>query len=184
MYFCYTIKKVKKYIYIMLKVKKFFIKLIVLIVIIFVVGYVYFNYIDSGKALTEAQQEIISTLGRPEQFALAYLPKGSDEGSEFVRHEVWFYPSMKRKVIFLGGKIVGTEELDIKDNSEYESTQLKSEDFDFYTGIDDVEKQVGEINFLPLEIPGFFGDGVETYAGKDAMFIFEDGYLTYMETLD
>ncbi|MCK4554085.1 hypothetical protein KAU19_03920, partial [Candidatus Parcubacteria bacterium] len=116
MYFCYTIKKVKKYIYIMLKVKKFLIKLIVLIVIIFVVGYVYFNYIDSGKALTEAQQEIISTLGRPEQFALAYLPKGSDEGSEFVRHEVWFYPSMKRKVTFLGGKIVGTEELDIKDN--------------------------------------------------------------------
>ena len=155
-----------------------------MLVIIFGVGYVYFNYIDNSKTLTEAQQEIISTLGRPEQFAVTYLPKGSDEGSEFIRYEMWFYPSTKRKVTFLGGKVVDTKELEIKDNQEYKSTQLKSEDFDFYTSLNDIEKQVGKINLAPIEIPVFFGDGVETYASKDAMFVFENGYLTYMETLD
>ena len=168
----------------MLSIKKIFFQLIVLAVVVFVVGYIYFNYIDSGQVLTAAQQEIIANLGRPEQFAITYLPKGSDKGSEFARHEVWFYTSAKRKVIFLGGKLIDTKELEIKDNSEYNPTQLKSEDFDFYSDINDIEKQVGKINLAPLEIPGFFGDGIGTYASAHAMFIFESGYLTYMETLD
>ena len=168
----------------MLRAIKWFIRLILLVAIIFGVGYVYFNYFDSGEILTEAQQEIISTLGQPEQFVLTYLPKGSDEGSEFIRHEVWLYPSAKRKVIFLGGQVVNTEELEIKDDAVYQPTQLKPEDFDSYTSLSSVEKQVGKINLAPLELPGFFGDGVETYASAYAMFIFEDGYLTYMETLD
>ncbi|MCK5416577.1 hypothetical protein KAI92_04070 [Candidatus Parcubacteria bacterium] len=168
----------------MLSAIKWFFRLILSIVIIFGVGYVYFNYIDKGQVLTKDQQEIISTLGRPEQFTLTYVPKGSDKGSEFVRHEVWLYPSTKRKVTFLGGKVVGTEELEIEDDVKYKATQLKIEDFDFYTSFKDVEKQVGKINLIPIEIPVFFSDGVETYASKDAMFIFEDSYLTYMETLD
>ena len=81
----------------MLKRGKLFSKVILIIVIIFVVGYIYFNYIDKGEALSADQQEIISTLGRPEQFSLTYLPKGSDEGSEFIRNEIWFYPSRERK---------------------------------------------------------------------------------------
>lgn len=168
----------------MLKAVKWIIRLILLVAIIFAVGYVYFNYFENTKTLTEAQQDIISTLGPPEQFNLTYLPKGSDEGSEFIRYETWFYPSVKRKVTFMGGVVVATEELEIKDNAEYTPTRLKPQDFDFYSDLDDTKEQVGEINLAPLEIPGFFGDGVETYASKDAMFVFENGYLTYMETLD
>ena len=162
--------------------KKFIAKLVLVIIIIFAVGYIYFNYIDNGGALSSAQQEIVETLGRPEQFALTYLPKGSDEGSEFVRQETWFYPSMKRKISFLNGEIVSTEELDIKEGVVYTPTLLKSEDFDFYSTLNKVKKITG--NLEPMELPGFFDEGVETYASSDVMFVFENGYLTYAETLD
>jgi len=168
----------------MSKIKKWLIKLILLGIVIFGVGYVYYNYIDSNKNLTDGQLEIISILGYPEQFTLTYLPKGSDEGSEFIRHEIWFYPSMERKVTLLGGQVVATDELTMVAGSKYEPTQLRPEDFNFFSSLSDIEEQVGKDNLASVEIPGFFGEGVETYATKDAMFVFESGYLTYMETVN
>ncbi len=171
----------------MFKLIKLSINLFVLLLIILGVGFIYFNYLDKGTFLTEDQDKIIETIGRPEQFSVTYLPQATEEGSQFVRQETWFYPSEKKKLVFLSGKVISTENIELKEDVGYDSTVLKSEDFDYFTTLGDVEKIVGKVNMAELNLPGFFdeeSDGLRTYASKEAIFIFEDGYLTYVETLD
>lgn len=168
----------------MFKFIKKIIFLIILLTIVFIAGFFYYNYFDKGVAISKEQENIITEIGRPEQFTISYLPKGSDEGSEFVRHETWYYPSLRQKVSFLNGKLITTVNLDIEDGSKYNKTLLMSEEFDSFSTKQDIVKQIGEDNLAPIELPGFFGDGIETYASSEALFVFEGDYLTYMETLD
>ena len=152
--------------------------------IIFGIGYVYFVYIDKGAVLSEAQTEIKNSLGRPEHFVITYLPKGSETGSEFIRQEVWYYPSQKQKASFLAGRLTDIAELEIPDSASYEATLLNPEDFDVYTSLKQVESLVGRDKLAPLELPGFHGDGIATYGSLGAVFVFENGYLTYIETFN
>ena len=171
----------------MFKAIKWIIRLVVLVALVIGAGYVYFVFLNPGQTLTEVQKETIATLGRPAQFSISYLPQDSDEGGQLVRQEVWFYPSQKQKLVFLSGQLIATEDLEVPDNVEYAATMLKSEDFDFYTTLADVEKMVGKLNLAEVDMPGFFDEqesGLRTYAAKQGAFIFEQGYLTYMETLD
>lgn len=168
----------------MFKSIKWLLRLTLVIAIIFAVGFVYYVYIDHGVALSEDQVEMVSSHGLPEQFSISYLPKGSEEGSEFVRHELWYYPAKGQKVSFLNGRVVNIEKLELAEGVTYNRTQLEPSDFDVYTSLVSVENIVGKKNIAPIELPGFFGEGVETYASPGAVFVFENEYLTYMETLD
>ena len=168
----------------MFKGLKWLIRLFLVLAIIFVVGYVYYVYIDHGVAMTSYQEEIVDSLGSPEQFSISYLPKGSDEGSEFVRQETWYYPSRKQKVNFLNGRLVDVAELEVADDASYNHSQYSPSDFDVYTTLSQIKNLVGEKNIAALELPGFYGEGIETWASSGAVFIFENDYLTYVETLD
>jgi hypothetical protein len=154
------------------------------VLIIFGIGYVYFVYIDNGFALSEAQIEIKDIYGAPEHFIISYLPKGSEEGSEFARYETWFYPSLGQKISFLAGKPLDISELEIAENSDYWPSPYNPEDFDVYTSLSQVKKILDGEELAPLELPGFDGDGIKTYGSAGALFVFENDYLTYVETLD
>lgn len=158
--------------------------MVLVLIIIFAVAYVYFVYIDKGMALSQAQLDIKDEMGEPEQFAITYLPKGSEDGSEFTRHETWFYPSQKKKVTFLQGKAVNIDDMEIADDVEYWATPYSPEDFDVYTSVRTVKNIVGKNNLAPIELPGFYGDGIATYGSPGAVFVFENEYLTYVETID
>lgn len=168
----------------MSKIIKILIKLFVIAAIVFLAVYFFYYFKGDSVALSQSQEEMVKSLGRPEQFAITYMPKGSDEGSDFVRHETWFYPSLGSKLTFLAGELVLTEELEIPEGKEYYPTIYNSEDFNFYTNLTETRELLGEQALEPLELPGFFDEGVEVYGSAGAMFVFEEGNMTYMETLD
>ena len=149
---------------------------------LFIVGAFFYFSGSSGLALSESQVEIVESLGRPDQFTISYLPQGE---SNLGRHEIWFYLGAKQKISFLNGELILSEEIE-DDLSGRSSTDLKSEDFDFYVSLDEVDDMFEEDELVLIDVPVFSDEenGVETYASSKALFIFERGYLTYVETLD
>lgn len=130
-------------------------------------------------SLSKEQREIVNTLGYPAQFFITYLPQG--EG-DLVRTEVWYYPDYQMKTTFLNGKTFAVEEFLTED--EVVPTTLKPEDYYFAQTYDEVEDVLG----MPVEpldfLPGFYEPGeIETYVSKEAIFIFEQTYLTYFQTI-
>ena len=170
----------------MFKLIKLAIKLFVLVLIVVGGMYIYYNYFSVDSAMSETQIETLELMGPPEQFAITYLPQGDGENEHLARQEVWFYPSKAQKFSFLAGVLTGTEDLEIIEGANYSKTTLKSEEFDFYTSYDDLKMKFGESNIAPIDLPPFTDEegDVKTVATEDAIFIFEQGYLTYMETLD
>jgi len=133
-------------------------------------------------SLSNAQKEIINNLGRPDQFVITYLPQGDEK---LIRSELWFYFSTKQKFSFLGGELVDSEK--IKENiSGRSSTILKTEDFDFYTSFKDIKKrkELSDLNLVDAPVFNDKENDLQTYVSAKAIFIFEKGYLSYMETLD
>ncbi|MFC1678461.1 hypothetical protein ACFLZ9_01845 [Patescibacteria group bacterium] len=161
---------------------KFLFKLTILILAIIGGYYLYFYYSGFANPLSSAQTEIRSIYGQPEQFMVTYLPRGTKEDPQIVRSEVWFYPKQEKKVSFIGGEV-----LDISDfipEEEILPTTLRPEEFDIFMTYEEVAQKIGELNIERFDIPGFFEEGVETFASDKAMFIIEEGeYLTYIQTI-
>ncbi len=156
------------------------VKFIVFLVLFIVGAFFYFSG-SSGLVLSDSQVEIVESLGRPDQFMIAYLPQGD---SDLVRSETWFYLEVKEELSFLAGELVETKEIE-QDLSGRSSTDLKSEDFDFYVSFEEVDAMFDD-SLVSVQAPVFFDEenGLETYACSEALFVFERGYLTYVETLD
>jgi hypothetical protein len=143
--------------------------------------FVYYNYIESSPSFTYTQVETLETLGYPEQFAITYLEQGEAE-NRLVRQEVWFYPTKGQKLSFLQGELVLAEEMEVQ--PDYPKTFLTPDMFDIYSDLDDIKKWVGDINLAQVELPVFNDEGVETFMSGEAVFVFEQGYLTYVETIN
>ncbi len=169
----------------MLKKLKRILDILALLVFVFAVLFFYFNYIDNEMVATETQTETVNLFGEAEQFMISYLPQEAKEGGQLVRQEVWVYPTQQKKFSFLLGELVSVEDIKEEVPDDFRVTKLRPEDFEFYTSYKDLEKRFGKDNIAPLELPGFFDGegGLNTYATKDAVFVFEGEYLTYMETL-
>lgn len=167
----------------MFKIIKFVFRLLVLVVIVYFAIFLYYNIFGQEDSYSSAQEEVRKEFGSPEQFMITYLPKGTEEDPELVREEVWFYPEAEKKIIFLGGEKV--QEILFQPTKKAEATSLESKDFTYYSSLEDIEQVVGKVNLAEVNIPGFFyGEGeVETYASRQAVFIFEKGYLTYAQTI-
>lgn len=159
-------------------IKKILITLIIVIAIFLLV----FLFWGENKELSGSQKEIVDLIGRPSQFGLSYLP--ADSGSALLRQESWFYPEKGEKLIFQNGDLILSETIDKTD--KYSKTKLNIEDFDFYSSVYQIKKQLGAENVTTIDLPVFSdeSEGVETYVSDDALFVFEQGYLTYMETID
>lgn len=169
----------------MFKIIKWIIQLLILILIIGGGFYVYFNYINPDSVYSEAQLEVIDNFGLPESFMITYLPKNLDENPELVRQEVWFYNTQNKKFSFLGGQITKADEIGEAPIAAKQSV-LEPKDFDYYTSLEDVEKIVGKVNMAAIDAPVFFDEteNIETYVSQEAYFIFEQGYLTYIQTIN
>jgi len=165
----------------MLKLFRLILILIGLSVLVMGGFFVYFNYFDQTPDYSANQLEILDTLGPPQQFAITYLEQGSDD-QRLVRQESWFYPALGQKLSFLGGDLVQNEEMEVQ--ADYPATYLTPDLFDIYSTLDDIKLIVGEVNLAPLDLPVFSGEGIETYASKEAVFVFEQGYLMYVETIN
>ena len=158
------------------------IKFIIFIAILLGGAFVYFNYIASPSLLSADQEEIRGLYGPPEQFMITYVPRGAIENPQMARQEVWYYPKQEKKVSFLAGDLIIADEFKPKE-AAVSGTSLRPEDFDVYMGFDGVAALVGELNLQLMDMPVFSGEGVETYVSPQALFIFEDDYLTYVQTI-
>lgn len=165
----------------MFKIIRLILILIGLTVLVMGGFFVYYNYITAGLGFSNTQGDIIEALGYPEQFAITYLEQGEAD-NRLVRQEVWFYPTKGQKLSFLAGELVLTEEMEVQ--SDYPQTQLAPDLFDIYSTLADIKMTVGEVNLATLDLPVFSGEGIETYMSKEAVFVFEQGYLMYVETVN
>lgn len=166
----------------MFKMIKWIMRLIMLTIIVVGGLYVYTNFINVGPDFSATQTETIDLLGLPEQFVITYLPQKGEKGNELARHEIWLYPSKQKKFVYLAGALINTEDITA---TTTDKTVLNPKDFSFYSSKEDVEQIIGKVNLASIELPGFYDqtDEIETFASKEAVFIFEQGYLTFMETL-
>ncbi len=150
-----------------------------LVIALLVLGWVFFR--SQQAELSEAQQEIVELFGNPDQFVLTYVPQQSSFGEgQLARQETWYFNQTKQKMTFLAGSLVDTAK--IESDEEIVSSELLPWEFDLWTSIGDLEDLGGKGTLIDLE--GFSGDGVETYSGGTWVAIFEDGYLTYLQTLE
>ena len=47
-----------------------------------------------------AQEVTLDSFGYPDHFMIEYLPQERAEGSAYVRHEIWYYPTLEKKIAF------------------------------------------------------------------------------------
>jgi len=157
-------------------------KLIFIVLILILLGAVTFYFLASEELLSPSQAEIRKMFGLPHQFVVTYLPRGSADKPQLARSEIWFYPEHGKKITFLAGELVSDEEYLSED--EVTPTTLRPEDFDFNMNYDDVVAFLGSANIEAIDfLPVFHQESVETYASDQAIFVIEDNYLTYIQTL-
>lgn len=136
----------------------------------------------SGSVMSDAQKETVALLGNPDQFVITYLPRGSEDEMEMVRSEVWYYATLGKRISFLAGELVVAE--DYRSELPGEPTVLVPWDFDVLTDFEEIEKSLGAVAVVPIaDLPVFAGEDVQTYLSPGAIFIFEQGYLTYFQTV-
>jgi hypothetical protein len=156
-------------------------RLILLVVSIFVVVGI-FVFQKSSAPLSPDQKELIDLWGYPDQFKIAYLPKGDDE---LIRSEVWIYSKQQKQVQFLAGNSIAINSFEPISDVQ---TTLKPENFSFIQTKQDIEKLIGEEILEPIDfLPGISDDSdnqeVLIYLSPQAIFTIEHGHLTYMETI-
>jgi len=135
----------------------------------------------SNNSLSQPQEDTVKSFGYPQQFTVLYLPQGQDKP---VRTEYWYYPQYKMKITFLNGLVYAVEEHQVQNQSE--PTDLKPQDIDLHTSLAEVEELVGKANYEPVDfLPGFFEAGqLETYISSQALFAYENGSLTFFQTVE
>ena len=131
-----------------------------------------------------AQEVTLNTFGYPAHFMIEYLPQERAEGSAYVRHEIWYYPALEKKIAFLAGDIAYIEKLN-PSTVPANPTPLKPDDFDY--GI--VEKELLiSLGDEAVEIELIEGlaeeDGLQTYISLNAIAVLEDGALIFIQTID
>ncbi|MFH0829366.1 MAG: hypothetical protein V1907_04280 [Candidatus Kerfeldbacteria bacterium] len=160
--------------------------LLILVIVVIIAAALWFVWSQrkSGNSgdVVSAQQEVIDAYGQPAQFAITYVPQESDTASFLARNEVWFYPEIGKKVTFLGGSIASVDEYVPEATST--ATTLSPQDFDYSMSKSDIEKAIGGSGMEAVDyLPGLYEEGVvESYLSAQALIVFEQGHLTYIQT--
>jgi hypothetical protein len=135
-----------------------------------------------SNSLSDSQQQTRDMFGAPDQFVITYLPRGTDEETEMVRSEVWYYKNAQKKVSFLAGELIATDDHQLAD--DVVSTPFLPEDIDVLMNFSEIQKALQTQAITQVQgLPVFDSEDVKTYLSKDALFIIEQGYLTYFQTL-
>jgi hypothetical protein len=170
--------------------KKYF--LISGLVIVFLLAIFFFfntDKSDGGGIFSKndnpsAQETTLNTLGYPAHFMIEYLPRETDTGASYIRHEIWYYPDVNKKIVFLAGDIAYVDILDPKQVPST-PTPLQPENFVYGQTIEEVSTLLGEEAREIELIEGLSNDdGIQTVLSLSAVAAFEDGVLTYIQTLN
>jgi len=154
------------------------IKIVIFLGIIILIAGIFVIFIKPGKLISESQEETINLWGEPPQFSVTYLPQ---QDNKLARFEIWYYPEQNKKISFLSGKIIDSQ--DWQTNQQVPQSPYKPWDFDIYISYSKLIDLIGEENLNLIDLPGFSDEGIQTYAAKDLVLILEDDYLTYVQTL-
>ena len=60
---------------------------------------------SASGTLSAAQQQIIDSLGYPDQFSVTYLLDDPVQYDFLVRMEIWYYPVHQKKITFIAGEV-------------------------------------------------------------------------------
>jgi hypothetical protein len=86
------------------------------------------------------------------------------------------------KITFLEGRVFATEDFEYE--GEVYKTELVPWDFDINSSYNDVTSRLGGAVQSLEDLPGFFEPGqYESYISDEAIFVVEEPYLTYFQTL-
>lgn len=147
-----------------------------------ILAFVIISFLPEPK-FSEVQEDTIDTFGYPNQFVVTYMPAGDENDIYLVRTEVWYYPEYDMQVTFSGGEIFNVEDYTPEDPDVLPTT-LKPEDFVFEMDYSNVSQILNTENIDLIDMPGFYEQGVlETYLSDKALFIIENGSLSYIQTL-
>lgn len=130
--------------------------------------------------LSSDQQQIRNLYGHPQQFVITYLPRGSNERPQLVRQEIWFYDKAKQKISFTAGKLIYSQSY--QPDSLSKPTRFLPEQFYFEQTTDEVKNIIGQDKVQELS---FFDEDkyVRTFVTDEVLFVMEQDYLTYLQTL-
>ena len=164
-------------------------KLVVIILLIIIVGAVLTMFFLSQKSdsvigyLSSDQQNVVDILGYPQQFTISYIHKNIEDESQLIRSEVWYYPTQQKEVSFLAGRLADSK--NYTSDSSPTATTLHPESFTFGQSLDEISSILGTKNVREAkDLPGFESDlDIKVYVSPQAMFLIENGYLTYFQTL-
>lgn len=164
------------------RTRKIFLLVIGLLAVISIIFFVYqFRYKrNTEQKLSPDQQKVVELLGHPDQFAVSYI---ENDNSQLVRTEVWLYQNNDQRITFLKGALIASEIY--KSSDKYSSTPLHPEDFYFDQDFKDIEKIVGKDKLFEVkDFPGISdSNDIKVYGSDEIVFVIENGYLTYIQTL-
>ena len=158
--------------------KKLLLALPLLILIIFsgFLAYRYFLVGTPDPLLSPDQQTIRNEFGPPDQFVVTYMPHGSGTQTGLNRMDIWYYKDAGKKLSFIAGVLSVSEDYSLPEYTL--STSLKPENFNYFMNYSAVKNNLSDKEIYRLDY-----EPVETYASPQALFIVENGRLTYFQTL-
>jgi hypothetical protein len=163
--------------------------LIVLVALIIIVSvatlFLVYPYLPkrSDVKLTPDQQKVIDILGYPDQFVITYVENGGDSKPQLIRDEIWTYAKSGKSVTFLGGKLAYSDDYSTK--NQIVQTTYHPEDFQFDQNYSDIKNQLNNTDIYEVnDIPGVTDQkNIKVYTANGILFVFENGYLTYVQTI-
>jgi len=157
-------------------------KVMLVVVVVAAVAAIFF-FVRGGQKQNSAQAEVMDLWGPPAQFALSYVPQEIDGEEVLARNEVWIYPTIGKKLTFIGGGLALEEDVE-GEMLKVDATSLDPSNFHFDMTMAELDGELGKENIEAVDyLPGFFNEGeFETYLSDKAIFIFEGGKLTYFQT--
>lgn len=140
-----------------------------------------------GPGFSDTQEELITTLGEPTAFQIAYAPADdadSDGATSLRRTEVWYYLEHEQQISFIDGIAVAVQGWEFMPEAPTDYPTLSPADFHIDMTLADVEAILGEPAEEVIIDPALAEeDDTHVYVTESAIFTIERGSLTYLQTI-
>ncbi|PKQ37632.1 MAG: hypothetical protein CVT59_06185 [Actinobacteria bacterium HGW-Actinobacteria-1] len=140
-----------------------------------------------GPGFLDTQAELITTLGEPTAFQIAYAPADdadADGATSLRRTEVWYYLEHEQQISFVDGVAVAVQGWEFMPEVPTDYPTLSPADFHIDMTLADVESILGEPAEEVIIDPALAEeDDTHVYVTESAIFTIERGALTYLQTI-
>ena len=142
---------------------------------------------SEGPGISDTQAEIITTLGEPTAFQIAYAPADDadeDGATSLRRAEIWYYIEHEQQISFVDGVAVAVQGWEFMPEVPTDYPTLSPADFHIDMTLADVESVLGEPAEEIIIDPALAEeDDTHVYVTDSAIFTIERGSLTYLQTI-